>query len=109
MINVTIYRLDDQITAFEIAGHAESGPYGYDLVCAAVSAITFGAVNAIIQLCDMELKINQENEGGYLHVQLPDSIKNVAMEKAQILLKGMLISLETIERDYGKFILIRSK
>lgn len=42
MIKITVYRDNNQIKTFELSGHAESGPYGYDLVCAGVSAVSFG-------------------------------------------------------------------
>lgn len=109
MINVTIFHDKQQITAFELSGHAESGPYGYDLVCAGVSAVSFGAVNAMIQLCGIEPEIEQGEEGGYLYVALPASINAEAMKKFQLLLEGMLISLQTIEREYQQFITIKSK
>ena len=109
MIIVTVFRTTNQITAFELSGHAQSGPYGYDLVCAGVSAVSFGAVNAIIQLCEVDLEIEQAGEGGYLHVSIPDLVHNELSEKVQLLLEGMLISLKTIEREYSEFISIESK
>lgn len=109
MITVTLYKKNNKIMAFELSGHANSGPYGYDLVCAGVSAVSFGAVNAITQLCDMDLIIEQGNEGGYLHVSLPTSMESGTMEKTQLLLRSMVISLETIEREYSKFIKIINK
>lgn len=107
MIKVNVFRENNQIKAFELSGHAESGPYGYDIVCAGVSAVSFGAVNAILQLCEIDLKIEQ-HEGGYLYVALPDYIDMEIMKKAQLLLEGMIISLQTIERDYHEFITIES-
>lgn len=77
MIHVTIYRSNNQITAFGLTGHADSGPYGYDLVCAGVSAVSIGAVNAVMELCQTELEIEQGNDGGYLHVTLPASLDDV--------------------------------
>ncbi|WP_010098995.1 ribosomal-processing cysteine protease Prp [Ornithinibacillus scapharcae] len=109
MINVTVYRDNNQIKSFELSGHAESGPYGYDLVCAGVSAVSFGAVNAVLKLTDIDLAIEQGSEGGYLRVTIPDSVNPELMERAQILFEGMIVSLETIERDYKKFITIQSK
>ncbi|SHF65608.1 ribosomal-processing cysteine protease Prp [Ornithinibacillus halophilus] len=109
MINVTVYRSQNQIQAFELSGHADSGPYGYDLVCAGVSAVSFGAVNAVIKLCETDLDIEQGAEGGYLHVRLPESLNKEMMTKAQTLLEGMIVSLETIERDYSQFIQIHRK
>ena len=109
MINVTLFRKDNKIMGFELSGHANSGPYGYDLVCAGVSAVTFGAVNAILMLSELDLDIEQADDGGYLHVTLPDYVEAEAMEKAQLLLEGLLISLQTIEREYSQFINIQEK
>lgn len=108
MINVTVYRSNNQITAFELSGHADSGPYGYDLVCAGVSAVSFGTVNAVIELCGIDLDI-RTNEGGYLRVQIPDISENRTKENVQLLFAGMLASLQTIEREYSQFIRIACK
>src|SRR5699024_183955 len=109
MISITVFRNDHKITAFELSGHAESGPYGYDLVCAGVSAISFGTVNAIMQICEINLEINQEENGRYIYVALPASIDDNTKEKSQLLLEGMIISLQTIEREYHQFIKIENK
>lgn len=109
MIVVKVFHENNKITAFELSGHAESGPYGYDLVCAGVSAVSFGTVNAIDSLCKIDLKIEQADEGGYLHVSIPSDINQELSEKVQLLLDGMIISLETIEREYSQFIKIDSK
>ncbi|KAB8134736.1 ribosomal-processing cysteine protease Prp [Gracilibacillus oryzae] len=104
MIEVTIERKQSAIKSFTVTGHAGSGPYGHDLVCAAVSAVSFGAVNAVLQLCEIDLSIDQAgDEGGFLKIALPDDNED---EKASILLEGMVVSLQTIERDYGQFISI---
>src|SRR5690625_5140734 len=107
MITVKVFRENNKITAFELSGHANSGPYGHDLVCAGVSAVSFGTINAILKLCDINLHIDQTNDGGYLNVKVPPlDIKN---ENVQLLLEGMLVSLQTIERDYGQYIKIIDK
>lgn len=106
MINVKVKRQKGEIIAFKMSGHANSGPYGHDLVCAAASAVSFGAVNAIIDLCQTELIIDQKENGGYLFVQMPDTLLGQERLKAQIILEAMVISLQTIERDYGEFITI---
>jgi uncharacterized protein len=109
MIKVTVYRDNNRITSFELSGHAESGPYGYDLVCAGVSAVSFGAVNAVLELTDIDLAIEQGSEGGYLRVTIPNSVDSEVKEKVQLLFEGMIVSLQTIERDYSQFIKIQSK
>lgn len=109
MITVKTFRKEGKITAFEISGHAESGPYGYDLVCAGVSAVSFGTINAVSTLCDVQLHIDQAGDGGYLHVTIPDRNGIKQKDNIQLLLEGMLVSLRTIERDYGEFIKLINK
>ena len=106
MIHVNIKYQKNEIIAFEMSGHANSGPYGHDLVCAAASAVSFGAVNAMIDMCKIDLIIEKEQDGGYLFVKLPDTLSEQKRIKAQIILEAMVISLKTIERDYGEFITI---
>lgn len=109
MINITIYRLkDNRISAFTVSGHADFAEHGKDIVCAGVSAVTIGAVNAIDQLCGISASENAEMEHGYLHYYLPDNDEEV-YEKAQLLLEGMVVSLQSISTSYGKYIKIREK
>ncbi|HLR64575.1 MAG TPA: ribosomal-processing cysteine protease Prp [Pseudogracilibacillus sp.] len=106
MIKVVTKKDKREYVAFEISGHANSGPYGFDLVCAAVSAISFGAVNSLIAISEIEPIIEQANDGGYLYVELPQSMTKDQMKKSQIIIESMIISLETIEREYNQFIKI---
>jgi hypothetical protein len=109
MIQVTVERQGSLILLIEISGHAESGPYGYDLVCAGVSAVSIGAVNAVMELSAIDLKVEQGGEGGYLKIAFPEMLLDNKMEKAQLLLEGMLVSLRSIENEYGEFIRIDDK
>lgn len=108
MIKIKIYRKEDLITGFELSGHAESGPYGYDLVCAGVSAVSFGSVNAVDTLCDIDLNVTMA-ENGYLEVLLPENISSETEKKTQLIFEAMIISLITIENDYKEFITIIDK
>ncbi|GAA0456908.1 ribosomal-processing cysteine protease Prp [Alkalibacillus silvisoli] len=105
MVEVIIDRqLDGTIKGFQMSGHANSGPHGHDLVCAAASAVSFGTVNAIISICECEPIIEQSENGGYLKVYLSDDLLEDNLTKAQTLLEGMVVSLKTIEKDYGQYI-----
>jgi uncharacterized protein len=110
MITVKIAR--DQnlgVHAMTVSGHAQSGPYGYDLVCAAVSAITIGGINSIEALCHFQPEVEQASDGGYLHCSLPSSLTEEQVTKAQLLLEGMLVSMKTIEASYGKHIQVKDQ
>lgn len=107
MIYVNVYRQNKQMKQFELSGHADSGPYGYDLVCAGVSAVSFGSVNAVMALSGADLEIEQGDEGGFLRVAVPDDIPDETMAKVQLLFEGMLVSLKTIEQEHSEFITIQ--
>ncbi|QGH35107.1 ribosomal-processing cysteine protease Prp [Gracilibacillus salitolerans] len=110
MINVIIEREQTYIKSFTLTGHAGSGPAGHDLVCAAVSAISFGSVNAVFSLCEIDLDIDQAgDEGGYLKVTIPEYLDDQLLEKVSLLFEGMVISLQTVERDYGQYVSISEK
>ncbi len=47
MVEAEFLRLDGSLVGFQVSGHANSGPFGKDIVCAAVSSATFLAANTI--------------------------------------------------------------
>ena len=103
MINVTFDAPQEWITSFTMSGHADFAKKGSDIVCAGASAVSFGTVNAIMSLTDVSPEIEQGKDGGYLRCVIPENISAQSQEKVQLLLNAMLISLQTIERDYGKY------
>ncbi|MBS4173691.1 ribosomal-processing cysteine protease Prp [Bacillus sp. FJAT-49736] len=106
MIHVQIMQTSDgNISSFKMKGHADFAEKGQDIVCAGASAVSFGSINAIMELTGVKPDIQQSN-GGYLECTIPDALPNDIAEKVQLLLHGMVISLQTIERDYGKYIKI---
>ncbi|KMY54894.1 hypothetical protein AC623_13910 [Bacillus sp. FJAT-27231] len=105
MIQVDIARQPSgRISSFTMEGHAEFAEHGKDLVCAGATAVSFGALNAIISLTDAKLGIEQGEEGGLLRCLVPEDLPVDIDEKVQLLLEGMVVSLQTIEREYSKYI-----
>ena len=101
MIRVIVDETSDgRITSFEMTGHADFAEHGKDLVCAAASAVSFGAVNSVYALTETEPEVELGDAGGYLSVRVPDPED----ESVQLILKSMIVSLQTIERDYGEHI-----
>ncbi|MER2009536.1 MAG: ribosomal-processing cysteine protease Prp [Psychrobacillus sp.] len=110
MIKVTVTR--DQsglIHSFEMKGHADFAEHGKDLVCAGASAVSFGAVNAIISLTKITPIIKQKGDGGYLYVEVPSIESSEKAASMQLILEAMIVSLQTIEQDYAKYIKITFK
>ncbi|KSU63856.1 hypothetical protein AS034_06320 [[Bacillus] enclensis] len=109
MINVYVEKSGGRIRSFSMDGHADFAEHGQDIVCAGASAVSFGSVNAIMSLTGIEPDIEQSADGGYFSCVFPDGLPEETDSKVQLLLNGMVISLQTIERDYRDFIKITFK
>ncbi len=106
MIKITITRSSDQrLHSVTIVGHAEYDEPGKDIVCAGVSAVTFGAANAVEELCGVALQVEQ-GKSGFLRFLIPTNHDGIIQDKIQLLMESMLVSLQTIERSYSDFITI---
>jgi uncharacterized protein len=110
MIKVTIERNDNKhVMAFTMEGHAESGPHGHDLVCAAASALSFGSINAVAELTGLELPVEMGDEGGFLRCRVPQDLEAGTAEKAQLLLEGLIVSFAMLEEQYGEYIQVSGR
>ena len=101
MIKVTYEVKDDSYYSLDSKGHAEFADKGKDLVCASVSSILFGLMNALD-----ELNENIEIE------QLENHIKIVNHSKSEVVdnyIELVIIQLKTIEESYGDFIKVERK
>jgi uncharacterized protein YsxB (DUF464 family) len=108
MIETTITRTgSNKIHAFEISGHAFFAQRGKDIVCAGVSAVSVGAINAVHAITGVTPEIQQGD--GFLRCVIPQNLPEDIYEKVQLLLEGMVISLQTIEEEYGKNLKITFK
>ncbi|MBB6674250.1 ribosomal-processing cysteine protease Prp [Cohnella nanjingensis] len=106
MITITIYRdQDERIKRFSVTGHAKYDDPGKDIVCAGVSAVTVGAVNAIEKLTG--IVPDAEMKSGFLSASMPESGETHRNEQLQLLLAGMVVALESIADQYGKHVRIK--
>jgi uncharacterized protein YsxB (DUF464 family) len=105
MIRVNVKETANRILSFEMSGHADFAEHGQDLVCAGASAVSFGAVNAIMELTGIEPEIEQASSG-FLKVVFPTDLDDKTDGQVQLLVRAMLVSLKTIEQDYGQYIKI---
>lgn len=96
MIKVKYLKENDQIH-FLVSGHSNSAPKGEDLICAAVSAITIGGLNAL----KGEYKVTIEE--GLIDVESKEKISKEDEKTFDVI----LTQLRTIEEKYPKFVQIK--
>lgn len=104
-VNVDRERVTRRITAFRVDGHALFAPAGKDIVCAGVSAVTVGTVNAAEAVVGVKLGV--EMDSGKLHVTVPNRLSESTGTSLQLLLESMVVMLSTIEQSYGKHIKLK--
>ena len=87
MVKVIYSIDDDMITYLNVSGHANSADKGKDLICAAISSIMFGLMNAIdlLEIDDVDI-IDAGNKIEIINIQL-----------------------KTIEESYKQYINIKRK
>ena len=101
MIKALYEASEDHYLSLDVSGHAEFGEYGKDLVCASVSSIMFGFMNALDALNEdtvieqFENRITIENHSGSKEV---DNYFELVM-----------MQLKTLEESYGDFIRVERK
>jgi uncharacterized protein len=106
MIRVSIERESSgRIRQFHVEGHAFYDEPGKDIVCAGVSAVTVGTVNAVEALLAIELKARMKH--GMLKVEIPDSGAADTEDKVQLLLESMVVMLQSIAQSYGEYIALQ--
>lgn len=95
MIAVTVRRNQQgQIEGFTVQGHAGYAQRGYDIVCAAVSALTQTAVWGLRERAGLPLQV--EVREGWLFCQLPPHLGREERLKADLLLETMLDGLQQV-------------
>ena len=101
MIKIVIKRdvSSQKITQIEVKGHANSAEYGKDLVCAAVSAVMTGGMNALI---DKEYDFKLEE--GHAYIKALD----IPSDYDSVVLKTIEVELQTIEESNKDYVRIEN-
>lgn len=100
MIKVLIKSEGEKLQSLEVKGHANSAPHGEDLICAAVSAVVTGGANAIKDLNDIEIKLDE----GYALFKVNNSLSS----HDEIVMETIITGLKTIAEGNDKFIQIKN-
>lgn len=104
MIQAQFVRQGTYLEAVRLTGHAQSGPYGYDIVCAAVSALSINFINSLEVLanCSVARELDEEN-GGYMQIDLSE-VANKYDEKVQLLFESFLLGLSNLAENASDFV-----
>ena len=100
MIQVDIHYDKNGLKEIKSSGHAMYDDYGKDIVCAGVSTVLIGGINAIYEIGLID-SITYEVEEGMTSIQVKESSHDL-----QTILRVMEIQLRSIEESYSDYITI---
>lgn len=104
MTTVTVFQLPDgTISGFDCRGHSHYAEAGEDIVCAAVSALTQGTLNGLLNVLEAPVIYEIDEKDGILTASLEDVPEN-KRAGAQLLLKTLVSALQMIEVDYARHV-----
>ena len=103
MIKIKINKTNNKFSSLIVSGHSNYDEHGKDIVCAGVSAIVTGGLNALI--IENKKKISYRVNDGYVNVDVLD----IEDDKLQLILDVIVVQLKTIEESYKKYVKINEK
>ncbi|OOB76927.1 MAG: hypothetical protein BEN19_03275 [Epulopiscium sp. Nuni2H_MBin003] len=108
MICVRLYFKNYNLYRFRVEGHANYSRHGSDIVCAGVSTLVLTTINSIDAFLDETISINEQDEKkGIIDCTFLERENGVYNAQTTILLKSMVLGLESIEQKYGEYISIK--
>ncbi|PPE04443.1 hypothetical protein EELLY_v1c01180 [Entomoplasma ellychniae] len=96
MINIIIKNINKKIQQLNISGHANAGKFNQDLVCAAVTGIVSGALNALDTNFEKDVKLQ------VLENEIIIENLNLNNHDLQVMLEMLRVQLFTIWTQYKK-------
>ena len=93
MIEITIAATGEKVHRVDVRGHG-GGEVGYDIVCAAVSAITETALTGLLH--HNPQAITWKMGEGFMSIQIMDDSTTVV----SAIVTTMILGLKQIEREY---------
>ena len=109
MIHAVFERAEDgELRCAEITGHAGSGEYGFDVVCASVSTLAINFINSIEKFAGYEqiLELN-EDEGGYLKVEILADLPSHQREMTQLFFESFFLVMANLSENSSEFVQTR--
>lgn len=110
MIRVTVFvDSEHHYTGIRMLGHAglaDDPQEGQELVCAAVSALTFNMSNSVEQFTDDSFEVEEEEKTGAFQFRFTSDMSS----ESQLLMNSFIFGLQNMEEEYGEpYIKIRFK
>ena len=98
MTIITIQKKSDgSYAGFSLDGHAGSGEYGKDIVCAALSMLSINTVNSLEEFTDDKFSLDADPEKGHLSAVFEGALSH----EGDLLMKSFELGVDGVYKQYG--------
>jgi len=98
MIKIRIKYIDQKFASLHVSGHANQDVYGKDIVCAAVSAVLVGGINALNNPKDFKIKLDEGDASL--------EANNIISDHDEVVVETIVTGLKSIEETEPKYVKI---
>lgn len=106
MTKITFFKENGNYTGLVADGHAGYADEGQDIICAAISVLITTTINALDEINHEEIDLGMNESEGYLMFK----ILTRKDPSSQVLMKALVLGLESIQNEYGsKYCLVDYK
>jgi len=105
MISIKVKSKEKSYVGVEISGHSNYDEVGKDIICSAVSILSYtllNSLNSIGEIDEKYISIEEIETEGILAINLAK--KN---EKTNILFENFLVGIELLIEDYSNYITLK--
>ena len=106
MITAKIQRfVDGSVKSFTVSGHAGYAEEGYDIICSAVSAVSYTALGYIDEVLrkNFNKSVKYKEEDGLMSYERDENSNDERVKRdIDAVLEAMVIGLKQINASYGK-------
>lgn len=107
MIRIKFFKTNNVFTGYKVSGHSDYAALGKDIICSAVSILSYTTLNAMqtaAGLSSEDIVFNIEEATGLMEVKL-----KVTNQKTEIVFKTFETGIKLLLEDYNQYIILDYK
>ncbi|WP_066503373.1 ribosomal-processing cysteine protease Prp [Abyssisolibacter fermentans] len=107
MIRIELFlNSEDYVTKYRAKGHSGYEESGRDIICAAISILSYTALNSLQEVCqiDVEYKIDDD---GFMEFVIPAEIDSEKRYKVNIVMDTVIIGIKSIIENYPEYVTLK--
>lgn len=114
MLSIDLYREQSSeraaLTGFHMTGHADFGPNGKDILCAATTVLGIACVNGITELVGLKEKSNIQMASGNLELRVDyENLTQQEKHDVGLFLDNFLLNIKSLEEQYPDYMKINDR